>query len=59
MNRGPDLSHIGQDPAHTVAWFTKLIRNPKSVKAGARMPAFDRLSQADLKALAEYLESLK
>ena len=61
MMRGPDLSTVGKDPAHTVDWFTKLVRNPKSVRANARMPAVDatRISQADLKALAEFLASLK
>jgi len=60
MNRGPDLSTVGRDRTHTADWFIKLIRNPRSVKSNARMPSFDgRLSQADLRALAEYLASLK
>jgi cbb3-type cytochrome oxidase cytochrome c subunit len=60
MTRGPDLTTIGKDPKHTVDWFIKLIRNPKSVRANARMPSFEgRLSQADLRSLAEFLASLK
>jgi mono/diheme cytochrome c family protein len=58
--RGPDLSSTASDPAHTVEWFTKLIKNPKSVRGNARMPGFERtLKAADIKALAEFLASLK
>jgi cbb3-type cytochrome oxidase cytochrome c subunit len=58
--RGPDLSTTGRNPSHTVDWFIKFIRNPKAVKPNSRMPAFeDRISPDDLKALAEYLASLK
>jgi cytochrome c1 len=35
------------------------IRNPKSHKADARMPAFEAIKDEDLRALAEYLASLK
>jgi cytochrome c2 len=61
MGRGPDLSTVGRDPAHTVDWFSKLVRNPKSIRANARMQGFNasRISDADLKALAEFLASLK
>ena len=39
----------------------KYVRNPKSVKADAKMPPFDanKIKDADLKALADYLVSLK
>ena len=58
--RGPDLSKVGRDPAHTVEWLMQFIQNPKSKKPNARMPAFaDKLNESDLRALAEYLASLK
>lgn len=45
---------------HTVEWLIAHIRNPKSHKPESRMPAFDgKISQEDLKALAEYLASLQ
>ncbi len=64
---GPDLSILGNrvslasgvlknTPANLVRW----IKDPAAVKPGAKMPAFkDQLSDADLEALAAYLESLK
>ena len=36
-----------------------LIRNPLSVNPQASMPAFDKLSDEDLKALVAYLLTLK
>jgi hypothetical protein len=37
------------------------IRNPKAVKQGSRMPAFDegKIKDNDLRALAEFLHSLQ
>jgi cytochrome c oxidase subunit II len=35
------------------------IRNPQSSKPGVLMPSFQSLSEVDLRALADYLESLK
>jgi mono/diheme cytochrome c family protein len=58
-NRGPDLGTGGKDPSHTVEWLMEQIRNPKSHKADARMPAFEAIKDDDLRALAEYLASLK
>jgi cbb3-type cytochrome oxidase cytochrome c subunit len=59
--RAPDLGKVGGEPGHTVDWFVKYIRNPKSVKPDARMPAFDdkKIKDEDLRVLAEYLASLK
>jgi mono/diheme cytochrome c family protein len=58
--RAPDLGKVGADPEHTVEWLTKFISAPKSVKPDARMPGFaDKIKDEDLKALAEYLASLK
>jgi mono/diheme cytochrome c family protein len=60
-NRGPDLAGVGRDPTHTVEWLMAFIRDPSSRKPDASMPAFDqgRLNDSDLRALAEYLASLK
>jgi cytochrome c oxidase subunit II len=62
---GPDLTHVASrmtlaaltidnSPADLVRW----ISDPQHVKPGAKMPALD-LSQADFRAIAAYLESLK
>jgi mono/diheme cytochrome c family protein len=58
--RGPNLSAIGQ--SHDEDWFVAFVRNPKSQKPDSRgMPSFDegKLSDAQLKAVAKYLASLK
>ena len=58
--RGPNLSAVGRDPSHTADWLVGFIKDPASVKPGARMPPFDgKIDDADLQALAEYLASLK
>lgn len=58
--KGPDLSQVGANPAHTVPWIEEHIRNPKSHKPESKMPAFaEKISAEDLTALAEYLASLK
>jgi mono/diheme cytochrome c family protein len=57
--RGPDLGRTGADPTHTVEWLMAHIRNPKSHKPDSRMPAFGNINDQDLRALAEYLASLK
>ena len=59
--RAPDLAQVAKEPGHTADWIMKYVRNPKSVKADAKMPPFDanKIKDADLKALADYLVSLK
>jgi mono/diheme cytochrome c family protein len=58
--RGPDLGKVGADPEHTVAWITEHIRDAKAHKPDSRMPAFEgKISDEELRALAEYLASLK
>jgi cbb3-type cytochrome oxidase cytochrome c subunit len=58
--RGPDLATVGSDPEHTVEWLMEYVQNPKSKKPEARMPGFEgKISEPDLRALAEYLASLK
>jgi len=44
---------------YTADKLTALIHNPLSVNPQASMPAFNRLSDADLMALTAYLLSLK
>jgi len=62
---GPDLTHVGSrgllaagvipnDLAHMRAW----IQDPQKLKPGTKMPNLP-LSQSDVDALAQYLESLK
>jgi mono/diheme cytochrome c family protein len=58
--RGPDLAHVGRDPNHTVEWLMGYVRNPRATKPDSRMPSFEsKISEDDLRALAEYLASLK
>ncbi len=59
--RQVDLSHIGGNPSKTAGWIGDHIRDPKSHKPGSRMPGFgeDKISAEELKALSEYLASLK
>ncbi|MFL5342573.1 MAG: c-type cytochrome [Gemmataceae bacterium] len=57
--RGPDLGSEGKDPEHSVDWIMKFVRDPKSVKPEARMPKQERISDEDLKAIADYLDSFK
>jgi len=50
----------GRNPAHTVDWLMAFIRDPASQKPDSNMPGFEgRINDADLRALAEYLTSLK
>jgi cytochrome c oxidase subunit 2 len=64
-NLGPDLTHVksrsllaaGAVPnvkGHLAGW----IIDPQSIKPGARMPQ-NNLSPGDLRALLEYMETLK
>jgi cbb3-type cytochrome oxidase cytochrome c subunit len=61
MGQGPELTRVGQDPAHTAEWIQAHIRNPKSHKQQSRMPPFgpDKITDEKLKELADYLASLK
>lgn len=55
---GPDLTEVWkrrQDPE----WLKQFIRNPNSKKPGTVMPAFSKLSDAQLAALAEYVRKPK
>lgn len=58
--RGPDLSSVGRDPSHSVAWLMEHVRDAKTHRPNSRMPAYgDKLSEKELKDLATYLSSLK
>jgi mono/diheme cytochrome c family protein len=58
--KAPDLARVGADPNHTVDWLEQHIRNPKAHNPGSRMPGYEgRIQPQDLRALAEYLASLK
>jgi mono/diheme cytochrome c family protein len=59
--RAPDLGKVGSDPEHTVDWFIKYVRDPKSIKPNSRMPPQNEttIRDSDLRAVAEYLASLK
>jgi mono/diheme cytochrome c family protein len=59
-NKGPDLAKVGGEQGHTVDWFVAYVSNPKSQKPDSRMPPFGtKIQEIDLRALAEYLASLK
>jgi mono/diheme cytochrome c family protein len=55
---GPDLTHVGADPSHTLDWFMQRVSNPRAWNPSSRMPAFQGNSR-DLVALAGYLAGLK
>jgi mono/diheme cytochrome c family protein len=57
--KGPNLRHVGAE--HAADWIAAHIRDPKSHKAESSMPKYteDKIGDADLKALADYLASLK
>ncbi|MCH8273185.1 MAG: c-type cytochrome [Armatimonadetes bacterium] len=55
---GPNLGHVGdehQDPD----WFVEKLRDPASKSPGTTMPSFADLGDEKLRALAEYLRSLR
>lgn len=63
---GPDLTHFGSRLTlgagvldNTAQNLKAWLADPQAIKPGVLMPAFKSLSDADLSALAEYLETLK
>lgn len=54
---GPELTHVGNQ--YSADKLMMFIRNPMSVNPEASMPAFDKLSDEDLRALVAYLLTLK
>jgi cytochrome c oxidase subunit 2 len=63
---GPDLTHVGSRTtlgagvlANTPEDMYRWIRNPHAAKPGVLMPAYDSLSESDLRAMAAYLTGLR
>ncbi len=63
---GPDLSRFGERLTlgagilpPTPDKVADFIRNPQKYKSGARMPAYPQMSEADARAIADYLKALK
>ena len=63
---GPDLTHVGGRSTlgagvidNTPDNLRRWIFNPQAIKPGVLMPAYQKLGDADLSALVDYLESLK
>lgn len=54
---GPNLGRVGAKYTE-LSFFVELLKDPES-KGITTMPAFDTLPEEDLRALAEYLRSLK
>lgn len=55
---GPDLTHAGATQPD-VEWHIKHLKDPVSVVPDSAMPDFKELSDEELRALAEYLVTLK
>ncbi len=55
---GPDLSKVGLRRPD-VQWHIRHLKDPESVVPDSAMPAFDDLSEQELRELADYLTSLK
>lgn len=55
---GPDLTHVGARRPD-VDWHMQHLKDPSSVVKDSAMPAFPGLNDEELKALAEYLTTLK
>jgi cytochrome c oxidase subunit II len=62
---GPDLTHVGSRSSlgagvveNTPDNMRRWISDPQAIKPGVLMPAYPNLSEGDLAALADYLESL-
>lgn len=54
---GPDLTYVGS--RWKSAQIQQLVRNPSSIFPNTIMPSFDKLSDEQVKAIADYLETLK
>jgi mono/diheme cytochrome c family protein len=58
--KGPDLAKVANHKERNVEWFMKYVSNPRSVKEDSKMPPFEKkINETDLRALAEFLASLK
>jgi cbb3-type cytochrome oxidase cytochrome c subunit len=55
---GPPLNHVGTRH-RDLNWQIQHLKDPAGVTRGSTMPPYKQLSDPDLKALAEFLLSLK
>ncbi len=59
-SKGPNLTKIGAEPNRTADWLAEFIRDPKSKRADAKMPAFGgTLTDEQIRVLAEWLAAKK
>ncbi len=56
---GPDLTRIGAKPGRDAAWHIRHFKDPATVVPGSVMPPLAGAPEAELRALAEYMVSLK
>ena len=58
--KGPDLAKVAAKGDRDAKWFAEFLANPKKDKPESKMPPFgDKIKGDDLKALTEFLASLK
>jgi cbb3-type cytochrome c oxidase subunit II len=57
--QGPDLTFVSRRPYANGAWHIAHLEDPRAVVNGSLMPSFAHLSDGDLKALVEYLLTLR
>ncbi len=55
-HRGPRLEYIST--RRDAQWIARYLVNPEAVTPGAQMPAFDKLSESQRQAIAEFISSL-
>lgn len=56
---GPDLTRAGAQPGRDLAWHIRHLKDPAAVVPGSIMPPLSGVSEAELRAVAEYMLSLK
>ncbi len=56
---GPDLTRAGAKLGRDVAWHVRHLKNPAAVVPGSLMPPTQGASEDELRAVAEYMLSLK
>ncbi len=56
---GPDLTRAGAKPGRDLAWHVRHLKDPASVVPGSVMPSMRDVPDAELRAVAEYVMTLK
>ncbi len=56
---GPDLTRAGAKPGRDLGWHIRHLKDPAAVVPGSLMPPMHGVSDAELRAVAEYMLSLK